>query len=169
MALTRIRKDPLLDDWRNSIAAGACCPAAILLPRFCSDLRQATCRNSIVCTIVGLPMWLQLFPSDFQFVGHRILTLGLRMRLAAVFILLLSPFVAQADYAIVVSEDTHSDPQWKSVVEALVEKYPQAKVHRYADDVRQTLPALKDQHRERLVSSPRILKPAAHLSLQCTP
>lgn len=78
--------------------------------------------------------------------GNRTLQLGLRMRFAVVSLLLLTPFVATADYAIVVSQATHSDPQWKSVVDALVEKYPDAEIHPYTDDVTEALGTLRKQH-----------------------
>ena len=68
------------------------------------------------------------------------------MRFAVVSLLLLTPFVATADYAIVVSQATHSDPQWKSVVDALVEKYADAEIHPYTDDVTEALGTLRKQH-----------------------
>ena len=50
---------------------------------------------------------------------------------------------AASDYAIVAGPGIADDPQWSTVVEALRESHPGARVIRYRDSVREALPALR--------------------------
>lgn len=54
--------------------------------------------------------------------------------------------VEASDYSVVVSRQTNKQPEWKSVVDALLTRHPNADVLVWKNDVSEVLPLLREQH-----------------------